>query len=81
MTPIETLATTPLLTAEEIGRLISQKGRPEETLANLVRLIQKRFETDVCSVYLLEPDRANLVLAATVGSPPRQRGAGADGGA
>jgi starch phosphorylase len=26
-----------------------------------------RFQTDVCSVYLLEPDRAHLVMAATVG--------------
>src|SRR6202050_4562244 len=34
---------------------------------NVVALIAKRFETDVCSVYLIEPDRANLVLAATVG--------------
>jgi starch phosphorylase len=70
MTPIETLSGSPLLTAEEINRLVSQKGQPEETLANLVRLIQKRFETDVCSAYLLEPDRANLVLAATVGLRP-----------
>ena len=70
MTPIETLSATPLLTAEEIGRLVSQHGQPQETLANLVRLIQKRFETDVCSAYLLEPDRANLVLAATVGLRP-----------
>ena len=28
---------------------------------NLVALIAKRFRTDVCSAYLLEPDRANLV--------------------
>src|SRR5246127_5471198 len=34
---------------------------------NVVGLIAKRFRTDVCSAYLLEPDRANLVLAATVG--------------
>ena len=34
---------------------------------NVVALIAKRFQTDVCSAYLLEPDRANLVLAATLG--------------
>ena len=28
----------------------------------LVAFIAKRFETDVCSAYLLEPDRAHLVL-------------------
>ncbi len=58
----------PLLwTLEEIGRLVSQRGHAAETLSNLVQLIQRRFGTDVCSVYLLEPDRANLVLAATIG--------------
>jgi starch phosphorylase len=37
---------------------------------NLVALIAKRFRTDVCSAYLLEPDRSNLVLAATLGLHP-----------
>ncbi len=56
-----------LWTLEEISRLTSQSGNPSETLTNIVHLIQRRFATDVCSVYLLEPDRANLVLAATIG--------------
>lgn len=56
-----------LWTLEEIGRLVSHSGDPAETLTNVVHLIQRRFGTDVCSVYLLEPDRANLVLAATIG--------------
>jgi starch phosphorylase len=56
-----------LWTLEEIGRLVSVSGNASETLNNIVHLIQRRFETDVCSVYLLEADRANLVLAATVG--------------
>src|SRR5262249_6747464 len=30
-----------------------------------------RFQTDVCSIYLLEPDRTNLVLAATLGLRPK----------
>src|SRR5213079_2981635 len=38
---------------------------------NLVELIARRFQTDVCSAYLLEPDRANLVLAATLGLRPQ----------
>jgi glycogen phosphorylase len=58
---------THVLTLEEIGKLAEETGKPAETLANLVDLIAHRFKTDVCSVYLLEPDRANLVLAATVG--------------
>jgi starch phosphorylase len=56
-----------VLTLEEIGNLAQEGGKPAETLMNVVALIAKRFQTDVCSAYLLEPDRANLVLAATVG--------------
>jgi starch phosphorylase len=56
-----------VLTLEEIANLAAEEGQPAETLMNVVALIAKRFGTDVCSAYLLEPDRANLVLAATVG--------------
>src|SRR5207342_3841453 len=56
-----------VLTLEEIANLAQEGGKPAETLMNVVALIAKRFKTDVCSAYLLEPDRANLVLAATVG--------------
>ena len=62
-----TVESANVLTIEEIARLAEDTGQPAETLANLVDLICKRFKTDVCSTYLLEPDRANLVLAATVG--------------
>src|SRR5271157_3418689 len=58
---------THVLTLEEISNLTAEGAQPAETLLNVVALIAKRFETDVCSAYLLEPDRANLVLAATVG--------------
>ena len=60
-----------ILTLEELGTLAKEGGKPAETLMNVVALIAKRFETDVCSAYLLEPDRANLVLAATVGLRPQ----------
>jgi starch phosphorylase len=56
-----------VLTIEELANLAAAEGQPAETLMNVVALIAKRFETEVCSAYLLEPDRANLVLAATVG--------------
>jgi len=59
-----------VLTLEEIGALASEGGKPAETLMNVVALIARRFRTDVCSAYLLEPDRANLVLAATLGLRP-----------
>ena len=59
-----------ILTLEEIGNLARDRNKPAETLMNLVSLIANRFQTDVCSAYLLEPDRANLILAATLGLRP-----------
>ncbi len=59
-----------VLTLEEIGNLAQEGGKPAETLMNVVALIARRFQTDVCSAYLLEPDRANLVLAGTLGLRP-----------
>jgi len=56
-----------VLTLEEIANLAAEGGKPAETLMNVVALIAKRFGTDVCSAYLLEPDRSTLVLAATIG--------------
>jgi starch phosphorylase len=64
-----------VLTFEEIGNLAREGGKPAETLMNVVKLIARRFQTEVCSVYLLEPDRASLVLAATVGLRPQSIGA------
>jgi glycogen phosphorylase len=58
---------TPLLKLEEIEALVQEGGKPSETLMNVVALIARHFGSDVCSAYLLEPDRANLVLAATLG--------------
>src|SRR5215467_193072 len=63
-----------LLTLEEISQLVSHSHQPGETLANIVRLIQGRFHTAVCSVYLLEPERGELVLGATVGLKPESVG-------
>ena len=68
--PVNARAANYVLTLEEIGNLAEASGKPAETLMNVVALIAARFQTDVCSVYLLEPDRANLVLAATVGLRP-----------
>src|SRR6202047_1377730 len=60
-----------VLTWDEIANLAAEGGQPAETLMNVVALIARRFGTDVCSAYLLEPDRANLVLAATLGLRPQ----------
>ncbi len=58
---------TDVLTLEEIAHLAKDGGKPAETLTNVAALIAKRFKSDVCSVYLLEPDRTNIILAATLG--------------
>src|SRR5262245_53896347 len=63
-----------LLTLEESSRLVAHSHDPHETLTNIVRLIQERFHTAVCSVYLLEPERQELVLGATVGLKPESVG-------
>jgi glycogen phosphorylase len=65
--PANALAAGEALTFQDIGHLAEQNGKPAETLMKVVAMIARRFGTDVCSAYLLEPDRANLVLAATVG--------------
>src|ERR1017187_1574968 len=67
----ETLEASQFLTIEEISNLAQEGGKPAETLTNVVGLIARRFRTDVCCVYLLEPDRVNLVLAATIGLRPQ----------
>jgi starch phosphorylase len=63
-----------VLTMEEVTNLAEAAGTPADTLMNVVALIATRFKTDVCSAYLLEPDRSNLVLAASLGLHPRAIG-------
>jgi phosphotransferase system enzyme I (PtsP) len=63
-----------LLTLAEISKLVAHCHDPGETLANIVNLIQGRFHTDVCSVYLFEPAQGELVLGATVGLRPESIG-------
>src|SRR5580704_15902245 len=63
-----------VLTLDEITSLTQDGGKPADTLMNVVALIATRFRTDVCSAYLLEPDRSNLVLAASLGLHPKSIG-------
>jgi phosphotransferase system enzyme I (PtsP) len=56
-----------LLTLGEITQLVVHSHDVAQTLDNIVRLIQGRFHTDVCSVYCVEQDTGDLVLGATVG--------------
>ena len=52
---------------EEISRIITDSGRPEDTLQKIVELVAGKFNTDVCSIYLFDAGKNNLVLKATVG--------------
>src|SRR3954447_26654634 len=63
-----------LLTLGEITQLVVHSHDAPQTLENIVRLIHGRFHTAVCSVYVLEPDKAELVLGATVGLKPEAVG-------
>ena len=67
----ETTDASHVLTLEQLAKLAEEGGKPADTLMNVVALIATRFKTDVCSAYLLEPDRSNLVLAATLGLHPQ----------
>ena len=60
-----------VLTIDEISALAHNGGKPAETLMNVCALIARRARVDVCCVYLLEPDRINLVLAASLGLRPQ----------
>ncbi len=67
----------PGATDESFAELVSHAAHretPAETLTAIVRLIKARFDVAVCSVYLVEPDRHGLVLAATEGLRPESVG-------
>ena len=51
----------------EISTIITDSGRPEDTLQKIVELVAGKFNTDVCSIYLFDTGKNNLVLKATVG--------------
>jgi phosphotransferase system enzyme I (PtsP) len=63
-----------LLTLGEITQLVVHSHDAAETLTNIVRLIQGRIRTAVCSVYFLDMESGELVLGATVGLKPEAVG-------
>lgn len=56
-----------LRTLEDISGLILHSHDLQETLDNIVHLVAKRMNTDVCSIYLLEDDGETLTLHASKG--------------
>ncbi|TYO98226.1 phosphotransferase system enzyme I (PtsP) [Geothermobacter ehrlichii] len=59
-----------LRTLEDISALILQSHNLDETLNNIVDLVARRMQTEVCSLYLLDPDGETLRLRATHGLSP-----------
>jgi phosphotransferase system, enzyme I, PtsP len=56
-----------LRTLEDISALILHSHDLQETLDNIVNLVAKRMQSDVCSIYLLEDDGETLRLQASRG--------------
>ncbi len=51
----------------DVAGIVSRSHDLRETLDNVVDLVAKRLDADVCSVYLTAADRRTLTLSATVG--------------
>jgi len=56
-----------LRTLEDISSIILHSHDLHETLDNIVTIVAKRMDSDVCSIYLLDDDGETLVLKATKG--------------
>ncbi len=56
-----------ITTLEDISTLILQSHDLDETLRNIVNLVARRMQTDVCSIYLLDADNETLRLQASTG--------------
>jgi signal transduction protein with GAF and PtsI domain len=56
-----------LSTLDEITELAARDRDFGKLVTDVVCLIGNRFQTDVCSLYIVEPGGASILLAATVG--------------
>ena len=50
-----------------MGEIVSRSHDLGETLRNVVDLVAKRLDADVCSVYMVGSDLSRLTLSATIG--------------
>ncbi|MEN8182105.1 MAG: GAF domain-containing protein, partial [Myxococcota bacterium] len=51
----------------DVAGIVSRSHDLRETLGNVVDLVAKRLDADVCSIYLTDTDLKHLTLAATKG--------------
>jgi len=56
-----------LVTLEDISALVSRAEDLQTSLNSVVGIVAERMQTEVCSIYLLDKDRSQLVLSATRG--------------
>lgn len=56
-----------LVTLEDISTLVSRAEDLQTSLNSVVGIVAERMQTEVCSIYLLDNDRKQLVLSATRG--------------
>ncbi len=57
-------------TLQDISALILKSHDLDETLSNIVDIVARRAQSEVCSLYLLENDQQTLTLRATRGLDP-----------
>ena len=55
----------------DVSEIVSRSHDLNETLANVVDLVAKRLDADVCSIYLADADLQHLTLSATIGLDPK----------
>jgi phosphotransferase system enzyme I (PtsP) len=59
-----------LLALRDVSDIVSNSHDLRETFSNIVELIERRFHTDVCSIYSFEKSSGMLLLRATRGLKP-----------
>ena len=59
---------------EDISTLISHSQDLQQTLDSIVATVADRMETEVCSLYIFEPQKKRLTLWATMGLDPESVG-------
>jgi phosphotransferase system, enzyme I, PtsP len=52
---------------EDISTLIAHSHDLQDTLQNIVTTVRDRVEAEVCSIYILDPQKKRLTLRATMG--------------
>jgi len=51
----------------DVAEVVARSHDLQETLNNVIDLVAKRLDADVCSIYLSDTDRKHLTLHATIG--------------